>query len=95
MEDGGTRRGRGMREEQNKMRGKGKLEAGSELLKLRFLMKFKGKKITFLEESGVIPPRNIARKTLHSMGGSNKRKPSLEQELELILLIMPQCLRYN
>ena len=44
----------------------GTLEAGRELFKLCFLSmkKFKGKNITFLEESGVIPPRNTARKRL-------------------------------
>ena len=58
MEDGSTRRGRERREEQKKMWGKGTLEAGRELFKLRFLsiQKFKGKNITLLEESRVIPP---------------------------------------
>ena len=75
----------------------GTLGAGRELLKLCFLSvkKFKGKCKTFLEESGVIPPRNKARNMLHGRGGSNKRKISLEQWLELLLSITPQCLCYE
>ena len=75
----------------------GTLEASRQSFKFCFLSinKFKGKNITFLEESGVIPPRNTARKRLHSPKGNNKRKSSLQQELELILSRMPQCLRYE